>query len=46
MLNKIMIGRYYPVNSQVHKMNPLAKIICILLFIVMIFFTYDTNLML
>lgn len=36
-----MIGRYYPVNSQVHKMNPLAKIICILLFIVMIFFTYD-----
>ncbi len=41
MLNKIMIGRYYPVNSQVHKMNPLAKIICILLFIVMIFFTYD-----
>ena len=41
MLNKIMIGRYYPVNSKVHKMNPLAKIICILLFIVMIFFTYD-----
>ncbi len=41
MLNKIMIGRYYPVNSQVHKMNPLAKIICILLFVVMIFFTYD-----
>lgn len=41
MLNRIMIGRYYPVNSQVHKMNPLAKIICILLFVVMIFFTYD-----
>ena len=36
-----MIGRYYPIDSFVHKMNPLAKIICILLFVVMIFLTYD-----
>ncbi len=41
MLSKIMIGRYYPVNSQIHQMNPLAKILCILLFVVMIFFSYD-----
>lgn len=41
MLNKVMIGRYYPINSFVHKMNPLAKIICILLFVIMIFLTYD-----
>ena len=41
MLNKVMIGRYYPINSLVHKMNPLAKIICVLLFIVMIFLTFD-----
>lgn len=41
MLNKVMIGRYYPIDSFVHKMNPLAKIICILLFVVMIFLTYD-----
>ena len=41
MLNKVKIGRYYPIDSFVHKMNPLAKIICILLFVVMIFLTYD-----
>ena len=41
MLNKVMIGRYYPIDSFVHKMNPLAKIICILLFVVMIFLTYE-----
>ena len=41
MLNKIMIGRYYPINSLVHKMNPLAKIICVLLFVIMSFFTFD-----
>ena len=41
MLNKIMIGRYYPINSLVHKMNPLAKIICVLLFIIMSFLTFD-----
>ena len=41
MLSKIMICRYYPVNSQIHQMNPLAKILCILLFVVMIFFSYD-----
>ena len=43
MLNKVMIGRYYPINSLVHKMNPLAKIICVLLFIIMIFFTFDVR---
>ena len=41
MLNKVMIGRYYPINSLVHKMNPLAKIICVLLFIIMMFLTFD-----
>ena len=41
MLNKIMIGRYYPIHSRVHAMNPLAKIICTLLFIILVFLTYD-----
>ncbi len=41
MLNKVMIGRYYPINSLVHKMNPLAKIICVLLFIIMTFLTFN-----
>ena len=41
MLNKVMIGRYYPINSLVHKMNPLSKIICVLLFIIMSFLTFN-----
>lgn len=41
MLNKVMIGRYYPIRSLVHQMNPLAKIICTLLFVIMSFLTFD-----
>ncbi|MEG2322705.1 MAG: hypothetical protein RSB71_04430, partial [Bacilli bacterium] len=37
MLNKVMIGRYYSISSRIHQMNPLAKIICTLLFIIMSF---------
>src|SRR5574344_209265 len=35
MLNNIVIGKYYPVKSKVHLMNPLSKITCTMLFIVM-----------
>lgn len=40
--NNITIGRYYPVNSIIHRMNPLAKIICTILFsiITISFFNY------
>lgn len=41
MLNKVMIGRYYPISSFIHRMNPVAKMICLLLFVIMIFFTND-----
>lgn len=41
MLNDIMIGRYYPINSKIHKMNPLAKIICTVFFIVVLFLYKD-----
>lgn len=37
MSNKVMIGRYYPISSLIHRMNPLAKIICTLLFIITLF---------
>ena len=37
MLNNVMIGRYYPINSRIHQMNPLAKVLCTLLFIVATF---------
>ncbi len=37
MSNKVMIGRYFPVKSLIHRMNPLAKIICTFLFIAVCF---------
>ncbi len=38
MLNNIMIGKYYPVRSRVHLMNPLSKIICTITFVLMCLF--------
>lgn len=38
MLNNIMIGKYYPVRSHVHLMNPLSKIICTMTFVGMCLF--------
>lgn len=31
-----MLGRYYPITSLIHKMNPVAKILCTILFIIMV----------
>ena len=39
MLNNIMIGKYYPVRSRVHLMNPLAKVICTISFVIMCLFS-------
>lgn len=36
-----MIGRYYPISSFIHKMNPIAKLLCLFLFIIMIVLTND-----
>ena len=38
MLNNIMIGKYLPIRSRVHLMNPLAKIICTMTFVLMCLF--------
>lgn len=48
MLNNIMIGKYLPIRSRVHLMNPLAKVMCTLLFVIMCLFsnTMLMNLML
>lgn len=35
MLNSLILGRYYSVKSFIHSMNPLSKIICLFLFILM-----------
>ena len=39
MLNNITIGKYYPVRSRVHLMNPLAKVICTMAFVIMCLFS-------
>ena len=39
MLNNIMLGKYYPIYSRVHLMNPLSKIICTMTFVLMCLFT-------
>lgn len=41
MLNKVMVGRYYPINSKIHKMNPLSKIICTVIFVLLMFLSND-----
>lgn len=41
MLNKVMVGRYYPITSKIHKMNPLSKIICTVIFVLLMFLSND-----
>ncbi len=41
VLNKVMIGRYYPIESLVHRLHPLTKVLCTFLFTIIIFFSVD-----
>lgn len=41
MSDKITIGNYFPANSNIHSMNPVSKIICTLLFIIMALFSFN-----
>ncbi len=41
MLSNIMVGRYYPLSSKIHNMNPLSKIICTIIFTLLMFLTND-----
>ncbi len=36
-----MIGRYYPVSSIIHRLNAISKIICTLLFLIILFMVND-----
>ena len=45
MLNNLVLGRYYNSNSKIHSMNPLSKIICTLIFVIMVFICNDIKLM-
>jgi len=41
MLNNVMIGKYYPIDSCIHRMNPLSKIICTVIFAITTFISYN-----
>lgn len=41
MLDNVIFGSYYPIDSKVHSMNPISKIICTLLFTFMILLSND-----
>lgn len=45
MLNNIMIGNYYPIKSKVHSMNPISKMLCVLLFLIINFICNDLVIM-
>lgn len=48
MFHDFMFGRYYPVRSKIHFMNPLSKLLCVMIFVLMTFFstTIELNLFL
>lgn len=39
MFNSFLLGRYYPVRSKIHFMNPISKLLCFVLFLLMTFFS-------
>lgn len=41
MLDNIIIGRYYPIKSKIHFMNPICKIVCLLFYLITLLFTTD-----
>lgn len=41
MLNKISIGRYYPLNSLIHNMNSTVKIICLFMCVIMLLIPHN-----
>lgn len=41
MLSNITLGQYYPGNSFVHRLDPRAKIISVILYIITVFFAND-----
>ncbi|MGI6324783.1 MAG: energy-coupling factor transporter transmembrane component T family protein [Bacilli bacterium] len=38
MFNSIICGKYYPIQSSIHNLNPISKIICTLLFLITLLF--------
>ena len=41
MVRDVSFGQYFPGNSLMHRLDPRAKLLCFILFIVLIFFTYN-----
>lgn len=41
VLKNITIGQYYPAKSPIHNLDPRAKITCVFLYVIALFFAYD-----
>ena len=41
MVRDVAFGQYFPGNSLMHKLDPRAKLLCFVAFIVVIFFTFN-----
>lgn len=44
MFHNVIFGQYYPISSKMHFLNPISKIICIILFILLTFFSTTLSL--
>lgn len=38
MLSSMLLGRYIPGNSMIHSLDPRAKILTVILFMIIVFF--------
>ena len=41
MALRITVGQYYAADSPIHRLDPRAKLLCFVAFIVVIFFTFN-----
>ena len=41
MVRDVAFGQYFPGNSLMHKLDPRAKLVCFIAFVVLIFFTFN-----
>ena len=41
MVRDVAFGQYFPGKSLMHRLDPRAKLICFIAFVVLIFFTFN-----
>ena len=41
MVRDVAFGQYFPGKSLMHRLDPRAKLVCFIAFVVLIFFTFN-----